>query len=185
MLKHDKYKLVIVLSILFSNLNYFKFKKDGTIIAKRRWYSLKRAVFNLQELAAVEIPTIIGKISEKAAAHYSAQISAEFNTPGPISNLITAMHQHVTALQPMLTASKTTKQVNSPFGLSTPAKVNEVKQLEKPKKVVAKTIKEKPETPNGYVMVGKIYNTVDSALNSKYREIVRHLNTMEGRYCLA
>lgn len=95
MLKQDKLRLSLVLSALYAIFFYFRFKKDGTIICKKNWWSIKRHKTDLKELATETIPNAMAPYSEYEACNYQTLINAVAEKNNS-SKLIAVMEEYFT-----------------------------------------------------------------------------------------
>lgn len=75
MLRKDIKRLKLILGMLFYSANYFRIKKDGSIIVKKEWYSLKRLEITLEEVFNKYIPNCIGLDSDDTVIKYQEEMS--------------------------------------------------------------------------------------------------------------
>ena len=210
MLNQDKHRICLVLSTLFANLNYFIIKSSGKIIAKKNWWSFKRHVTTLQELAAEEIPTSMSRYSEQDAINYQTTINAILSSRKDNSYIIRAIfdeftkfskkynytgeHIVTTFYNPFTTLSKCWNKVlkNVKTNCATVVQYydrllakSQVSDIAEKVNTVIESVEKKTTEKIDLIKrtVGQVV-TGNAELDAKYQTIIRYISLQANVYCI-
>jgi hypothetical protein len=75
MLRKDKNKLKLLLSMLFFSAGYFRVKSNNTVTIKKHWWSWRKLVITFEDIFSQYVPNSLGTESDIEVVNYQEKMS--------------------------------------------------------------------------------------------------------------